>query len=502
MASRVMMLGRATRAKYAALAALVLVAVVVLESVDAQQAREPLPNFAVFRQLTNGRGGVSNLEQTMANAFYQEAVAYVQPTTGLPYAWGLYAGFLNSQFNSFPADTIVGMQMGCGDSESTPDYTTAAGQYVVYMEKGTQAIKVLANVGESPFFPSDTSSVTQDSAFRLGAGFDHACALTYDSTLVDQSTLLLLETTTNTAFRSSIMLECWGNEYGEVVSGSITNFVMGTPSTSSDPYVEVGCGFRFTCVLTLAGRIYCGGTMFLRDWRMDGSGTTFYQEDASTTVPGTPSTWGSLAVGPANWCGLSSSGSLSCYGPGLLAGVSSGVTFKQGLYTLGAGDYVVCGLRNSNDQVTCVVDPNEVNDNPGPIIGGLAGITATQITTGHNYACVTDVNFEVSCGVIDNSVFNAFGAVPFDPSAFNTFPCEQDTASIPCDGTEVIGTSGSNFLCQDTVCGIRYVFAAGGASTCFTRQVMQPIRFEEFTGGPPASGDCGLEVKYAARVVV
>jgi len=96
-------------------------------------------------------------------------------------------------------------------------------------------------------------------ALQIATGHLHACALTFDTSLVDLQHLTLKSDTpaSNAAFLESVTPVCWG------ASGLHSNNNLSPPAigdaAAGDPIVSVRTGDGFTCVRTFKGRVQCSG---------------------------------------------------------------------------------------------------------------------------------------------------------------------------------------------------------------------------------------------------
>ncbi|GAB0495768.1 hypothetical protein MMPV_007073 [Pyropia vietnamensis] len=96
-------------------------------------------------------------------------------------------------------------------------------------------------------------------ALQVSTGSDHACALTFDTDLVDLQHLALKADTpeNNAAFLDSLTPVCWGSG-GRQSSENLVPPAIGN-AADEDPVVSVRAGDGFTCVRTFKGRVQCSG---------------------------------------------------------------------------------------------------------------------------------------------------------------------------------------------------------------------------------------------------
>lgn len=96
-------------------------------------------------------------------------------------------------------------------------------------------------------------------ALQISTGSVHACALTFDASLVDLQHLVLKADTpaNNAAFLQSLTPVCWGagspHSSNNLVPPPIGN------AADQDPVVSIRAGDGFTCVRTFKGRVQCAG---------------------------------------------------------------------------------------------------------------------------------------------------------------------------------------------------------------------------------------------------
>ena len=188
------------------------------------------------------------------------------------------------------------------------------------------------------------ASEADSAGLQLSIGASHACMITFDETLVNPTTLSLVDDTpeNNAAFLRSVKPVCWGAQ-GQNSGGNLTPPQIGD-ADDEDPVVSVHTGDAFTCVHTFKGRIACSGTY--------GNGN---REDANNAVP-TGVAFKTIAAGELHVCGVPEGGSeLRCWGQCSLLGecrTPEGVSFSGAPGSLSAGRTFTCGL-NLDDQPVC-----------------------------------------------------------------------------------------------------------------------------------------------------
>jgi len=96
-------------------------------------------------------------------------------------------------------------------------------------------------------------------ALQVSTGPLHACALTFDASLVDLERLTLKSDTaaSNAAFLESVTPVCWGDG-GLHSDNNLSPPAIGD-AAAGDPIVSVRTGDGFTCVRTFTGRVQCSG---------------------------------------------------------------------------------------------------------------------------------------------------------------------------------------------------------------------------------------------------
>jgi len=109
------------------------------------------------------------------------------------------------------------------------------------------------------FCPQVVNSSPKVPALQVSTGPLHACALTFDASLIDLERLTLKSDTpaSNAAFLESVTPVCWGD------GGLHSNNNLSPPAigdaAAGDPIVSVRTGDGFTCVRTFKGRVQCSG---------------------------------------------------------------------------------------------------------------------------------------------------------------------------------------------------------------------------------------------------
>jgi len=390
---------------------------------------EPVPGFQDFRYLASARGDTVVL--TGPDASFREnlhSAGAVQPATGIGFAWGSYSG--NALTSALGAANSLELEIQCGfDGPRGFPSSGGNGVFGCYIQDTT--FEIACAGGSYSLGPPPAGSY-----FRLGVGFDHACALSFPLNLIDPEKFVLLDEASRSLFYSSITLDCWGTEVFET-PGGISNFAPAS-ADPSDPFVDVVAGYQFTCVRRLSGLVFCGGFTTLTD----NAGAQISRTAVSGTVPG-GTFFGNIEAGPSNWCGVTETNNLQCGGDGLVSALTtSSVSFERG--HLSVGLTFVCYLEDSTKQAQCLRDNTVLNEVVFTgIASGIANIRSLFVVVGYNYACITDTDFVVTCSQTPP-------LIPDVPAAVNTVPCTLSTD--PCSGVEVTTFSSPLYTCNEKAC--------------------------------------------------
>uniref|UniRef100_A0A7S1XGW2 Uncharacterized protein n=1 Tax=Erythrolobus australicus TaxID=1077150 RepID=A0A7S1XGW2_9RHOD len=444
---------------------------------------EPIPGFAEFNRLSSGRGDTRLNQNTVFPIM--SAIAALQPVTNLGYAWGTYSQLNDGSglYQQILTKSLLSIAVSTGFDSSSGLPSAAIGVFACGIVSSDLSIDCF---GATPM-PAGVSSPPAGTYFRVAAGYDHACGISFDGSLIDTSTLLLNSESDRSAFYASVDLECWGNETIET-GGTISNFNAGSLSVNTaDPYVEVAAGAFFTCVRTLSGVLTCGGLSILLDTNLAAGRVS---GDMSSYVPG--GTFGIVAAGPNNFCAVNSANSLQCGGIGLVGSAVTASGWSYSRESLSVGNNFVCGIDDSTNIVQCARD-TEIQDQStfesqvGDVqaVGGVRAVAVNQL-----YVCVTDFEFNVTCSsdtvVIGNPVYN---------SGISTVTCSQTT---PCGNRIVVDTSSSPlYTCTLAACsGTGWFYDAGGSNQCTQREVLNPYPLEVIE----TSGDCTIIIDYTLQL--
>mmetsp|Transcript_5607 Transcript_5607/g.9990 ORF Transcript_5607/g.9990 Transcript_5607/m.9990 type:complete len:527 (+) Transcript_5607:1183-2763(+) len=490
------------------LAFLVLSLALVIQPASAQISwdttpREPLPLFAQFPRLASARGQANIDTFSFNNTFTaQQTVGYNSPIRTDGFAWGTWANNLASSDPGLGLSTVnmVALSLGCGNNLSEPQ-TALAGD-----PGGTMGCFIDGNydVGCVGFAYPSPLPAAGGTYFRISTGYDHACALSFDSQYVDLNTLLLYDPADRTAFKDSIALVCWGKESNEMDT-SYSNFQMPLASTSSNPYMEVGCGFQITCVHTLNGRISCAGLNVYKTFRGNQTNEILIQTIVDLSLYNTNDYYGGFSVGPSNWCGVDTtfgnSGYLNCYGAGIVNYTNdnfTSLTYAHGLYTVGLGDTTVCALLASNNKPYCKVSPlmtfyDVLADR---ITDGCQANNIYQLVAGRDWCCTLSDSFFVGC-YFDEDIDPS--GVLFTPWEYNYFECVQNDPGTCQVVILTDETSPESWSCETQtrcVTGWKYQAGAPNPANCTQVQVNNYLYFSlTDPGGDPS---CGPKIGYMA----
>jgi alpha-tubulin suppressor-like RCC1 family protein len=227
--------------------------------------------------------------------------------------------------------------------------------------------------------------VAADTATAVSAGESHACAITVAGGL-----------------------KCWGyNGYGQLGDGTTTD--RNTPVDVvglTSGVVAVSAGDDHTCAITSAGGLKCWGS---NNFGQLGDGTTT-DRNTPVDVAGLASgvvavaAGGSVAVGGAHTCAITSAGGLKCWGYNGYGQLGDGtwtdrstavnvVGLTSGVVAVAAGGKHTCAIT-STGRLKCwgydgsgqLGDGGRTNLNtPANVVGLTSGVVA--VTGGYAYSC-------------------------------------------------------------------------------------------------------------------
>jgi len=397
--------------------------VLLLSSLLAMAAGQtPFGDFATFRTLTLGQGqGVAT----------QSAI---RPFDGSYYEWGQAGSSHPNMNNRMWLTVAAGIGYSCGIERGT---------FLVYCE--------LQESSSSAVVTNLPSGLT---AFRIAASRTHACALTFDASLVDSDTFCL-GSTTEEEFRASVGVTCWGTTVG---IGTTYKLEDTTNSSSSDPYVDVSVGDSFSCVLFMSGRAECTGTYV-------SPLSSALDKDAATQAGS--GNYAILQSDSSITCGVTTAGGLDCWGicaanefdinvckPDL-----SGITLSTTAITsLVVNEFYVCALADDLTRVCSSESPDFQGSDPA------ANSTTFRELSG---------NDDVLCGMrIDDSIVECWGVCTGSggmacsvPSELYEVPCSDD-GFLACTTLVIVDRDTDPYECVPASCSNGKVWSIDGACTC------------------------------------
>jgi alpha-tubulin suppressor-like RCC1 family protein len=135
---------------------------------------------------------------------------------------------------------------------------------------------------------------------RISTSLFHTCGLTTDGAIY-----------------------CWGdNLYGKLGNGTLNHSTTPVLVTGGRTYKAIGTGDFFSCALSQQGRAFCWGSNVSFELGNGVPGVTYVTEP--TTVFGNH-TFTAIAVGSYHACGLTSDGSLVCWGANTYGKLGNGL---------------------------------------------------------------------------------------------------------------------------------------------------------------------------------
>ena len=120
-------------------------------------------------------------------------------------------------------------------------------------------------------------------------------------------------------------LKCWGyNYYGQVGDGTTTNRPTPTNIDPGTSYQSVTPGSYHTCGITTSGTLKCWGG---NNYGQVGDGTKINRNTPTNIDPGT--SYQSVTLGSFHTCGITTSGTLKCWGYNYYGQVGDGTTTNR-----------------------------------------------------------------------------------------------------------------------------------------------------------------------------
>ncbi|MBU1219459.1 hypothetical protein KKF34_18625 [Myxococcota bacterium] len=299
-------------------------------------------------------------------------------------------------------------------------------------------------------------------------------------------------------------VRCWGLNYiGQLGIGNTSSSLSPATvvQTLSGSFASISCGAATTCSINTAGELWCWGQ------RLDGSATGATAPEQITSVSG--ATFESVSCGTSHCCADTAT-STYCWGSNTNYELGTGlndptqsatpieVIYSSGLISFSAGNIATCGLSTSGS-VACwgsntlsrggQLDTDTHVTSPTDIISG-ATYNAVSISTGFNHSCWVEACGQAYCmgsnadgqlgiGVID-TVSHLSTAVSsgsfYDISSGENFTCAVSvTQEAYCWGKNSSGQLGIGSTTRQeapylisTLSGVTQISAGNGHACALT----------------------------------
>lgn len=239
--------------------------------------------------------------------------------------------------------------------------------------------------------------------------------------------------------RTTGVLECWGSDLFNVVSG--------VPAGSS--YTGVATGYDAACAIGAAGAVTCWG---------DGTG-------GANWVAPSASAFSQISGGQNGFCGIKTGGALECFGdvgpgassgkPLLVSGLPAGTGYKQ----VDAIFNTACAVKSDDTLVCWGNNNNAINTEPGG--------TFTDVATNEWSGCGITTAGAISCWGSDT---DEYPGVPGSGSyvALDAWTCSYcaltSTGDVVCwgkDGCDEIVTDAPAPACSAAPASPQLIFFVG-----------------------------------------
>ncbi len=313
--------------------------------------------------------------------------------------------------------------------------------------------------------------------------------------------------TTSTSGAGGIARTRWllgtsGTQSVRAVAAAGGTAVTFTATLAAAPDVAYGptfsAGPRQTCALTTAGRLYCWGRSYERQW----------DEPTPVAFPGTLA---EVTAGNNNVCALTPAGAAYCMGVGLegqlgngvrngtgspnaLVPVQGGLTFTQ----LASGGAHICGITSSGAAYCWGYSDRGQLGAPAPECGGFCSSLPLAVSGGHTFSRL-DAEGSVTCGVTAGTGRLlcwglGYGTTPVEVGAERVYTqvavgfdhvCALSGTQVYCRGVNTYGQLGTGETVQQNaltpvvggnafaqvVAGQHYTcgLTTGGAAFCWGR---------------------------------
>lgn len=301
-----------------------------------------------------------------------------------------------------------------------PSILTNLTEGVDSIAMGSHHTCVLTEAGGVKCWTADSSTPVVVSGLtagviRITAGENHTCAMTVEGGV-----------------------KCWGhNDSGQLGDGTTTSSIAPVDvSGLSTGAMSISAGRSHTCAVAAGGGVWCWGANYHGQL---GDGTQTNRQ-IPVTVNGLAAGMNAVAAGDQHTCGLTSGGSVKCWGANGYGQLGDGTTTSSnapvnvtdmatGVTAIIAGAYHTCAVM-ANGGVKCwgnndngQLGNGSTSDHSIP--GDVNGLTASAITTGDDHTCALTPGGGVKCWgrndfgqVGDGTVNNR--PVPVDVSGLTT----------------------------------------------------------------------------------
>jgi len=206
---------------------------------------------------------------------------------------------------------------------------------------------------------------------------------------------------------------CWGaNSSGQLGNGeNVPGWLPESVASLSGEIIQVAVGASFSCVLTVAGEVWCWGNNY---YGQLGNGTDQDSNEPVSPVA-LPSAATTIAAGHVHACASLASGGVMCWGHNEDGQLGNGTLLdsfvpvavdglNEVVQSVAAGGYHSCALLTDGslkcwgrDHHNQLGSTQPIGYSPVPVVADMLNIAVTEVAGGEEHTCALTVEGGVVC---------------------------------------------------------------------------------------------------------